>query len=195
MDHLANAAALAQAQERLHELGVPRMSAIDKVDEEWTEAEKAFSDLEEALDTHTQKGTEHDTPEKVEASFNGIICNRPMMETAYYIDPDSGHSTLNKRKAKFVAPKENDKTLKKLKADGYVPDGCYLLFCYPKKEEREGGEWSKLLERKYQCLLGEIKKDPYAQGARHYILIHEGKTDMVKYGALNDLIRDCFKPW
>lgn len=44
MDHLANAASLAQAQERLHELGVPRMS----VDEEWAEAEKAFADLEKA---------------------------------------------------------------------------------------------------------------------------------------------------
>lgn len=56
MDHLANAASLAQAQERLHELGVPRMSATDKVDEEWTEAEKAFADLEAELDAQPLGG-------------------------------------------------------------------------------------------------------------------------------------------
>lgn len=50
MDLLADAASLAQAQERLHELGVPRMSATEKAKEEWAEAEKAFADLEEALD-------------------------------------------------------------------------------------------------------------------------------------------------
>jgi len=50
MDHLVNAAALTQAQERLHELGVPRMSATEKVDEEWDEAEKAFADMEAELD-------------------------------------------------------------------------------------------------------------------------------------------------
>lgn len=40
MDHIANAAYLAPSQERLHELGVPRMSA----DEAWAEAENEFAD-------------------------------------------------------------------------------------------------------------------------------------------------------
>jgi hypothetical protein len=57
MNHLANAASLAQAQERLHELGVPRMSATEKAEEEWAEAEKAFADLEEALDAQPQLET------------------------------------------------------------------------------------------------------------------------------------------
>jgi len=66
MDHLANAASLAQAQERLHELGVPRMSvtekATEKAEEEWAEAEKSFADLEAELDAqplHATKKPKH----------------------------------------------------------------------------------------------------------------------------------------
>ena len=50
MNHLAQA----QAQERLHDLGVPRMSATEKAEEEWAEAEKAFEDLEAELDAQPQ---------------------------------------------------------------------------------------------------------------------------------------------
>ena len=53
MNHLAQA----QAQERLHDLGVPRMSATEKAEEEWAEAEKAFEDLEKALDAQPQLAT------------------------------------------------------------------------------------------------------------------------------------------
>ena len=64
MDLLTNAASLAQAQERLHELGVPRMSA----DEEWAEAEKAFADLEKALDA--QLTTKKPKPKHFRVSNN-----------------------------------------------------------------------------------------------------------------------------
>ena len=45
---------LAQAQERLHELGVPRMSVAEEFEGAWTEAEKAFADLEAELDAQPQ---------------------------------------------------------------------------------------------------------------------------------------------
>lgn len=57
MDHLSQAQA--QAQERLHELGVPRMSVTEKA---WAEAEKAFADLEAELDAqplHATKKPKH----------------------------------------------------------------------------------------------------------------------------------------
>jgi hypothetical protein len=61
MDHLANAAALAQAQERLHDLGVPRMSAdpIDlQVEAELAALEEAFAGQEVGVDTTQERSRE-----------------------------------------------------------------------------------------------------------------------------------------
>lgn len=54
MDILANAATLALAQERLHELGVPRLSGSEEADGEWEEAVEEFKKLEEEIDSQLE---------------------------------------------------------------------------------------------------------------------------------------------
>tara|TARA_Y100000389_G_scaffold68984_1_gene65526 strand:- start:15732 stop:16463 length:732 start_codon:yes stop_codon:yes gene_type:complete len=129
---------------------------------------------------------------EIEHIFVGVKCvlvSKSEGSWGLYFDPDPKYMKKvgrDKRIAKFSVSNPDNIKAKKAK----VPDGHCLISCWV----NEGGKdkWNELLNLpKYQCLRDEFE----STSDKQTIIVPYDEYIGDNHGALNDLIRDCFKPW
>lgn len=130
---------------------------------------------------------------EIEHIFVGVKCvpvSKSEESWGFYLYPDPKYMKKvgrDKRIALFSVSKPDDIKAKKAK----VPDGHCLISCWV----NEGGKdkWKELLNLpKYQCLRDEFES---TSGKKRTIIVPYDEYIGDNHGALNDLIRECFKPW
>jgi hypothetical protein len=128
---------------------------------------------------------------EIEHIFVGVKCvpvSKSEGSWGFYFDPDPKYGQRvgrDKRIAKFSVSKPDDIKAKKSK----VPDGHCLLSCWVNGEDK----WNELLDLpKYQCLRDKFES---TSGKKITIIVPYDEYIGDNHGALNDLIRECFKPW
>jgi hypothetical protein len=132
---------------------------------------------------------------EIEHIFVGVKCiaasKNEEKSWGFYLDPDPKYGKRvgrDKRIAKFSVSKPDDIKAKKSK----VPDGHCLVSCWVNDDGED--KWNELLNLpKYRCLRDEF--DKVNGGKKRIIIVPYDEYIGDNHGALNDLIRECFKPW
>lgn len=183
MEHLANAVALVATQERLHELGVPRISA----DEESVE-EGGFVDLEEDSQSNANSLWQVKPTNKpeVKLAFNMAPENQTneAWETWGYVDTDKNEWP---RKSGQVGVKwEVSGGWLEIKHEITIPeDKIAIIFYIPQKKKREWVEY--ISNYKGGRLATRLKNYPKSP-CKSYVMI--GREYQAGDGEIIDLIHD-----
>lgn len=130
---------------------------------------------------------------EIEHIFVGVKCvpvSKSEGSWGFYFDPDPKYMkrvNRDKRIAKFSVSRPDNIKVEKSK----VPDGSCLISCWVNKDGKD--KWNDLLNLpKYQCLREEFDE---VKGAKKItIIVPYDEYIGDNHGALNDLIRECFKP-
>jgi hypothetical protein len=135
------------------------------------------------------QGTEMAHKAKLETAFVGVDY-KPVPPSSggwgLYLDQISGKKVGRKKRiAQFAVVYYDHKREKNL-----IPTGCYMITCWVNNEDK----WNELLNLpKYQCLRDEFKK--VKGGEKMNIIVQGGDLIGDNHGTLNDLIRECLKPY
>ena len=126
---------------------------------------------------------------KIETAFVGVDYKPvPPSEGSwgFYLDQKSGKKVGRKKRiAKFAVVYYDHK-----RKENSIPPGCYMITCWVNDEDK----WTELLNLpKYQCLRDEFKK--VMGGEKMNIIVQGGDLLGDNHGTLNDLIRECLKPY
>jgi hypothetical protein len=130
---------------------------------------------------------------EIEHIFVGVKCvpvSKSEGSWGFYLDPDPKYMKKvgrDKRIAKFSVSNPDNIKAKKAK----VPDGHCLISCWVNKGGKD--KWNELSNLpKYQCLRDEFES---TSGEKITIIVPYDEYIGDNHGGLNDLIRECFKPW
>jgi len=179
MDHLANAASLTQAQERLHELGVPHISANDEPRHDEPEEDPQSN----AISLWQVKPA--DKPE-VKLYFNMAPEKQTQeaWETWGYVDTD--RKQWSRETGQVGVKWEVSGGWLQIKHDVIIPeDKIAIIFYIPEKNQSEWKQYiSTYKEGRLMNLISKYPRSP----CKSYIMI--GRNYQVGDGEIIDLIHD-----
>lgn len=191
MDHLANAAALVAVQERLHELGVPLISADEEsveVGEESVEVGEEFVDLEEDSQSNTNSLWQVKPANKPEVKLYFNMAPEKQTQKAWetwgYVDTD--RKQWSRETGQVGVKWEVSGGWLEIKHNVTIPeDKIAIIFYIPEKKQ---SEWKQYITTyKGGVLMNLISKYPRSP-CKSYIMI--GRNYQVGDGEIFDLIHD-----
>ena len=123
-----------------------------------------------------------------ETAFVGVNYKPVPEGWGFYLDQKSGKKVSRKKRiAKFAVVYYDHK-----REENLNPPGCYTITCWVNCEDK----WNKLLNLpKYQCLMDEYEFKKVKNGQKRNITVQGGDLLGDNHGTLNDLIRECLKPY
>lgn len=133
--------------------------------------------------------------DEIEHIFVGVKCvsvsKNEEKHWGFYLDPDPKYEKKvcrGKMIANFSVSKPDNIKAKKLREKGLLRDGHCLISCWANDEDK----WGMLLNLpKYQCLRDEFVQKKKEK--KRTIIVPYDEYIGDNHGALNDLIRECFK--